>query len=136
MKDNIARKMQEKRGGYKWSDLSRETKIPSQTLRQIAQGVTPNPGVYNVSKIAQALGCSIEELLGTPKQTPPKEIPVKNIPLFLEVMTFVQKHLKDHQDTISSSNIVNAMLSIYSYSAPKNKMDMEFANWYVKNQLF
>ena len=136
IKDALARKMQEKGEGYRWSDLSRETKIPSQTLRQIGDGTTLDPGVHKIAKIAQALECSIDELIGVLPKAPPKEIDIQNLPLFLEIMTFIQKHLRHHTQTINSSNIVNAIVSIYSYSAPKNKIDIEFADWYIKNQLF
>ena len=43
--------------------LAREADIPYTTLTKIESGVIKNPSVYNIAKIAEALGSSVDSLI-------------------------------------------------------------------------
>ena len=63
LKDNLARKIEEKGDGFRRSVLSRKTGVPHETISQILRGSSRNPGVYTIAKLADALNCSIDELV-------------------------------------------------------------------------
>lgn len=50
--------------GYTISDLSIETNISEDTIKSIRSGKTKNPGINIIASISDALGCTIENLIG------------------------------------------------------------------------
>ncbi|MCA9361564.1 helix-turn-helix transcriptional regulator [Candidatus Kaiserbacteria bacterium] len=52
-----------KKTGRSKSDLVRDTGLDYHTISKIERGVTPDPRVHTVEKIADALGVSINQLL-------------------------------------------------------------------------
>jgi transcriptional regulator with XRE-family HTH domain len=52
-----------KKNGLSKSDLVRETGLDYHTIAKIARGVTPDPRVHTVEKLANALGVTINQLL-------------------------------------------------------------------------
>lgn len=52
-----------KKSGRSKSDLVRETGLDYHTISKIERGVTPDPRVHTVVKIASALGITVEELV-------------------------------------------------------------------------
>jgi DNA-binding XRE family transcriptional regulator len=52
-----------KKSGRSKSDLVRETGLDYHTISKIERGVTPDPRVHTVEKIADALGVTINQLL-------------------------------------------------------------------------
>ncbi len=52
-----------KKNGFSKSELVRRTGLDYHTIAKIERGVTPDPRVYTVVKIASALGITVEELV-------------------------------------------------------------------------
>jgi len=52
-----------KENGLSKSDLVRETGLDYHTISKIERGITPDPRVHTVAKIADALGITVEELM-------------------------------------------------------------------------
>jgi transcriptional regulator with XRE-family HTH domain len=52
-----------KRNGLSKSELVRRTGLDYHTIAKIERGVTPDPRVHTVVKIASALGITVEELV-------------------------------------------------------------------------
>lgn len=52
-----------KRNGFSKSELVRRTGLDYHTIAKIERGVTPDPRVHTVIKIATALGITVEELV-------------------------------------------------------------------------
>lgn len=52
-----------KKSGFSKSELVRRTGLDYHTISKIERGITPDPRVYTVVKIAVALGISVEELV-------------------------------------------------------------------------
>lgn len=52
-----------KKNGVSKSELVRRTGLDYHTIAKIERGVTPDPRVHTVVKIASALGITVEELV-------------------------------------------------------------------------
>ncbi len=52
-----------KKNGLSKSDLVRETGLDYHTIAKIERGVTPDPRVHTLTKIAVALGTTVDELM-------------------------------------------------------------------------
>jgi transcriptional regulator with XRE-family HTH domain len=146
LKDNLAKKMDEKGDGFRCSVLSRKTGIPHETILQILKGNTKNPGVFTIAKIADELSCSIDELIGrTPKTTTLTTLHSANANydenLFSNVCDYVinlvKEKLKQDNSNIKLSTIIDIIDSIYDYSYKKNHkaFDTQFADWYCQTYL-
>lgn len=46
------------------SKLSDQSNIPEDTIKSIRSGKTKNPGIQTIIRLADALDCSIDELIG------------------------------------------------------------------------
>ena len=135
LKDNIARKIKEQGAGFKCSHLSRKTNIHPDTLLQILKGNTKNPNIQTITKIAQALNSSIDDLVGLAPKDAPHAIEIHNPKLLLEIVSIVVKKTKDHPSSSYSTNFLNAIIDIYYHSARQNKMDIKFAEWCIETYL-
>lgn len=52
-----------KKNGFSKSELVRRTGLDYHTIAKIERGVTPDPRVHTVVKIATALGITVEDLI-------------------------------------------------------------------------
>ena len=50
--------------GLSQDQMARKADIPYSTYLKIESGTTPNPSIQNVLNIAEALGISLDELVG------------------------------------------------------------------------
>ena len=46
------------------SELADESNIPEDTIKSIRSGKTRNPGIQTIIRLADAMQCSIDELIG------------------------------------------------------------------------
>ena len=134
LKKNLAKILEKQNTSY--NKLEKKSGLSRNYISNMLRNHSRSPSVDSVAKIATTLGVSLDELMGLPTYNSPENTKITNISLFLEIMDFVQQAISEKHKEIGSSSVFNAILSIYSYSNPKNKIDMEFADWYVKNQLF
>lgn len=143
LKDNLAKKMDEKGDGFRCSVLSRKTGIPHETILQILKGNTKNPGVFTIAKIADELGCSIDELVGRTSKADSLSILHSANTNFDEnlfsdvcdyVINLVKEKLKKDDSNIKLKIIIDIIDSIYDYSYKKNPkvLDTQFADWYCQ----
>lgn len=102
-----------------------------------------NPTIENIVKIANALNCSIDELLGREEFF---KNYIKNYrsgieyngKLFDEIQRTVNEYVKDNNiHKVSLGDIIYLIEEIYEYSKNTNNqiLDEKFALWILKNQL-
>ena len=55
---------------FSWSELSEMSGLPDATIRKIFSGETADPRFETIAKLVIAMGGSLDEILGTPKEAP------------------------------------------------------------------
>ena len=56
------------KGNFSWSDLSNMSVLPDATIRKIFSGETADPRLDTVAKLVNAMGGSLDELVGREKE--------------------------------------------------------------------
>jgi transcriptional regulator with XRE-family HTH domain len=140
IKDNLAKKLT---FGLKRSDLSKKSGVSEELLYRILTGKTENPGVYTVSKIADALSVSVDELIGRKEffdqyiATHQDDLEVQQ-KLFLEVCAFIKEHIQNNNiKTLKIQEIIYVLRGMCDYSIKHNgcKLSKDFASWLCKNNI-
>lgn len=143
LKDNLARKMSEQGEGFRCSVLARKTGLTHDTVLQILKGTTKNPGIYTMAKLADALGCSLDELVGREEFLENFSQKEKQ---FIEYDTKILREVCEHvinfidQGNIENRNgndVLHAITEIYEYSLKDSSgsMNKRFAEWFCSNQI-
>jgi transcriptional regulator with XRE-family HTH domain len=142
IKDNLARKMHEQGEGFRCSVLARKTGIPHETILQILKGGTKNPGIYTVAKLADALHCSVDELVGRQEFLTAISQKEKHLEysknLFCSIYEYITNFLEKNNAKVRSLNdMLFAINEIYEYSLNSEQavMDLRFAEWFCENKL-
>ena len=92
----ILSKLVELRDAKGWTNqrLADESGVPLSTVIRICNGQTDNPTILQVEKLANALGCSIDEITGI-KQVEQKFNPDDNlIQLYKDIIRSKDKYIK------------------------------------------
>ena len=92
----ILSKLVELRDAKGWTNqrLADESGVPLSTVIRICNGQTDNPTILQVEKLANALGCSIDEITGI-KQVEQKFEPDDNlIQLYKDIIRTKDKYIK------------------------------------------
>ena len=92
----ILSKLVELRDAKGWTNqrLADESGVPLSTVIRICNGQTDNPTILQVEKLANALGCSIDEITGV-KQVEQKFNPDDNlIQLYKDIIRTKDKYIK------------------------------------------
>lgn len=63
-----------KRGNFSWSDLSEMSGLPDATIRKIFSGETADPRFETVARLVNAMGGSLDEIVGKAKEEEKPEI--------------------------------------------------------------
>lgn len=140
LKDNLAKKLT---FGMKRSDLAKKSGVSEELLYRIIHGKTPNPGVYTIEKIADALSVSIDELLGREEffnkfiinHDDALEVPPG---LFTEALEMLKAHLEKLEvKSIKIKNCLYILRSICDYAVKHNagKLNKDFAAWIINNHM-
>ncbi len=114
--------------------------VQHDVIKKVTTGAIENPGIKTVTAIAQAIGCSIDSLVG---YSPKNESSAKLISADLSLnqtlfnATIIHILLYIDKNNISSSigQLLHAIDSIYDYSTRREQdaPDNNFANWVLSN---
>lgn len=87
-------------------NLSDFSNIPYESIKKLINGKVDNPSTYTICKIADALGCSIDFLLGRQNisNTVSKNLPLRAFTLLEEIANF-ETHLAINNQKHNSLNI-------------------------------
>ncbi|WHA05645.1 helix-turn-helix transcriptional regulator (plasmid) [Candidatus Bandiella numerosa] len=106
-------------------------------IKKVTTGGIENPGIKTVAAIAQAIGCSIDTLIGyAPKDNNfnnklvSAELPL-NRPLFDAILIHIYIYLEKNNISANLRQLLHCIDSIYDYSARReaNSPDINFTNW-------
>lgn len=125
------------------SSFENKAGLKRNVIYNILYDKSKNPTIENVIKIAEALNCSVDELLGREEyfknyiKNHRSKIEY-NAKLFDEIQETVNKYIEDNKiHKTSLGDIIYLIEEIYEYSKNSNNsvLDEKFALWILKNQL-
>jgi transcriptional regulator with XRE-family HTH domain len=142
LKENIERLIANTKFESNKSLFAREANLNRDEVVRILSGKIKNPGIYTVSKIANVLNCSIDDLLGgsaaTSKAAMVSEKDAFQKPLFLNALNYILEYIEQHGlKDIKTGRLLQALDYIYSFSCHSGTdyLKEDFAKWFCKNSL-
>lgn len=119
--------------------LERKANLKPGAIRNILNGRSKRPTIETISQIAKALECSIDNLLNSDsikEKDSSKNIKIENYQLFESIINFVNKLLKQDNESIQYDKFCNIVAETYRYSIEYNKetLSYKFAKWLYKKE--
>lgn len=135
LKDNLKKLLEAQ--DIKVAPFSSKIGLSRETIAQILLGKSKNPGVYTVAKIANALGISVDELIGdkTINIRQSKDVTVINFELLDQIRIYITDSAKKRSSKISMDAIFAGIKETYKFSVSTNQLNKEFADWYIEKYL-
>lgn len=139
VKNNII-KQKANENGYTIRKLETIAGIKHGTLFNIINGRSKNPTAETLKKLANALNCSIYDLIGeneTKVKTDTEE-EVWYLDLYIECILYVAQESKTKKLILMKDKLLELTQEIYSYSVKSNQkeVDKNFANWILDKVFF
>ncbi|MBY0264063.1 MAG: helix-turn-helix transcriptional regulator [Holosporales bacterium] len=117
------------------SALERKAGIRPSTLQNILQGRSKNPSIEVLQSVAQALNCSVSELLGENHALPETLVKAEKwVPeVYVNATQAVWAVCKKRQLDISKKLFFQAVEQVYAYCSQYDRVnvDKDFADWVV-----
>ncbi len=144
MHDNIKAKIMEYLEDYDSSiqAFERKAKLSRNAVYSILTDRSKNPNIETVLKIAEALNCSLDDLLerkNFAKKNTHGLFKIKlNMSLFMSICNYLNDHFEYNQNhDLKLGHIMDSIEEIYKYCVVQemNSVDKKFATWYVQNNL-
>ena len=116
--------------------LEKQLGLKFSAIYNILQGKSKKPSADLILSIAQGLGCSVEDLLQNPGESPlpPSKKPKKWIPsLYIDAFKKVEALLEQKKVETSKEVCLNLVEEVYLYSlqGKLSSADEQFANWLI-----
>jgi transcriptional regulator with XRE-family HTH domain len=123
--------------------FERKAKLNRNSVYSIITDKSKNPNIETVLKIADALDCSLDELLERKnflkKTTNGQLFRIQlKVPLFRSICTYLNDYIEQNQITgLNLGQLVDCIEEIYKYCLVQEteNVDKHFATWYLKNNL-
>jgi len=120
------------------ASLERKVGLERAAIYNILRGSSKNPSITTVIKIAEALNCSLDELLDrarTKHSATDKDYEYNNV-LFQECCDFITNYFsKNKNNKVKFAEVQRYVDELYSYIMENNieSIDQRFANWLLKS---
>ena len=140
MIDNVVReslktKMEEK--NYNVNSLSTKAGVAPFTVRKYLNGTSNTTSFDIIYKIAETLGCSLDELTGKAKPAEKEQSNIQDYPwdssLYEKIVKIICGYAKEKNITLSLSSVSSLINEAYAFSIDQNnsKADDKFIKWLV-----
>lgn len=126
-------------------ELEDKAGLKTHAVRNILRGKSKSPSAVNLQAIADALGCSVKDLLSTP------EVLEESLPISLEevlhsqyaaydkksllpeVVKALEGLIQKQHKNLTVEQFLTSVREIYLHSLQKDptKVDMDFAEWFM-----
>jgi transcriptional regulator with XRE-family HTH domain len=124
------------------SALERKAGLKINVARNIVRGQSKRPTAETLQAIANAMECTVQDLLGVKKEkfTPDPlkamddSLLVENSDLLAHSLEGILKITKDNKYTFTLQQMLLILGEAYTYSVKKDppKVDMDFIEWFIK----
>ena len=124
--------------------LEKKAGLKRSAVRNILQGFSKKPSAAVLLSIAEALNCTVDDLLGSrsssdiaPNNIKPTSKPHNlhpwNDTLYIEAVKLVSKILSEKDSQLKSEQTIALINESYKYSLDKgsDKVDVDFTRWLV-----
>ena len=124
--------------------LERQAGLKEASVKNILSGRSSNPGIEVVIALAEALDCSVDELIGRSASRSSNvdnivedhktKIPLTwNADLYQDCVREVEKYIQNQSFNPSDEQILYFIKEAYTYStqADNNKADLRFIKWLI-----
>lgn len=126
-------------------ELENRTGLKTHAVRNILRGKSKSPSAVNLQAIADALDCTVKDLLATPEVLE-ESFPVSleevlhrkytaydKQGLFSKVTKVVDEFAQKQNKNLTVEQFLTAVKEIYLHSLQKNpaKVDQDFAQWFM-----
>lgn len=125
--------------------LEKKAGLKISAVRNILNGTSKKPNVFTLYAIAEALDCSILDLLGsglspnapTSFNEGPNASKKWDADLFAQIVNVVRKAYEERNGTLSSDKALSMIQEIYYYSLNKNEpqVDQNFSQWIIDKNI-
>lgn len=89
------------KGNFSWSDLASMSGLPDATIRKIFSGETADPRLETVAKLVNAMGGSLDELVGREKKSEVEKTAIMSLSDVYEArITDVKSTMSSHIDSL------------------------------------
>ena len=126
-------------------ELENRAGLKTHAVRNILRGKSKSPSAVNLQAIADALGCSVKDLLTTPEAledslpTSLEEVLQAKYSkydkhgLFPEVIKAVDSIIQKRNNTLTIDQFLTCVKEVYLHSLQKDptKVDKDFAEWFL-----
>lgn len=126
-------------------ELENQAGLKTHAVRNILRGKSKSPSAVNLQAIADALGCSVKDLLTTPEVLEDsllmsleevlqaKYLVCDKKGLFPEVVKVVDKLIEKQNKDLTVEQFLTSVKEIYLHSLQKDptRVDMDFAEWFL-----
>ncbi len=135
LKDNILTALRSE--GLTVRSLEMKAGLSQSFISNFLHDRSKNPGIDAVIKIAEALGVTVDELLGRGFEHKTYDLDIARKDIFWEVVDHVLKATKARPNNrLNLEKLYDAMYEIYTFSLKDGKFDKEFADWFIKSRLY
>lgn len=129
--------------GISIMELEAKARLKTHAVRNIVTGKSKNPSAVNLTAIADALGCSIKDLLETPKALQQEEDPFSveellqenhiHSSLMEDCVRSVEALLQKNKKIITTTQYLICVREVYLHSLQKNPpaVNTAFAEWFI-----
>lgn len=144
LKEKIIERMEAK--NLSIAELERRAGLSIHAVRNILKGRIKKPSAQSLQAIAEALECSIIDLMNAspsagedysypkkPKISPPIDYPELMGECFGTILALIQ----DREPRVSIDEYLDIVKKVYFYSSKEEprKVDLRFAEWLIETQL-
>lgn len=117
--------------------LEKKAGLKRSAVRNILQGFSQKPSADVVSAIANALDCTLNDLVGSSDGSTvklKKRGTVWSDKLYIEAVQSIAKHLSDKNQHLNFEQAAHLVAETYKYSIAKSatKIDDDFSKWLVE----
>jgi transcriptional regulator with XRE-family HTH domain len=121
--------------------LEKRAGLKASAVHNILSGRSKNPSIFTLHALAQALDCSVSDLIDEEKapsnaSSPPQEISWDS-GLYLQCFELVNRVFQEQNLYYPKDKMMSYVDEIYTYSLGRNKgkVDEYFAHWLINRSL-
>jgi transcriptional regulator with XRE-family HTH domain len=135
LKDNILAAIRNK--GLTVRSLETKAGLRQSFISNFLHDRSKNPGIDAITKIAETLGVTVDELLGKGLERKTYNVDIVRKDIFWDVVEHLLKAVKTKPNNrLTLEKFFDAVYEIYTFSLKDDKFDKEFANWFIKSRLY